>query len=86
MGAGAGWTASSSSDGDSSVKYEEVYLKAYTNRRDARSGPTDYFGFYNILRHHQSLDRGDTRSGLLPRQVVTAGGLTWQIISWKLAV
>jgi len=40
-----------------SVKYEEVYLKAYDNGRDARNGLTDYFAFYNARRHHQSLDR-----------------------------
>ncbi|WP_434551788.1 IS3 family transposase [Salinisphaera hydrothermalis] len=40
-----------------SVKYEEVYLKAYDNGREARVGLTDYFAFYNAKRHHQSLDR-----------------------------
>ena len=29
------------------VKYEEVYLKAYKNGRDARAGIGDYFRFYN---------------------------------------
>ena len=37
------------------VKYEEVYLKAYQNGRDARIGIGDYFRFYNTQRHHQAL-------------------------------
>ena len=40
-----------------SVKYEEVYLKAYENARQARSGLGTYFAFYNSRRRHQSLDR-----------------------------
>jgi len=38
------------------VKYEEVYLKAYQDGRDARIGIGDYFRFYNTERPHQSLD------------------------------
>jgi len=38
-----------------SVKYEEVYLKAYQDGRDARSGIGDYFRFYNTERPHQAL-------------------------------
>ena len=37
------------------VKYEEVYLKAYQNGRDARVGIADYFRFYNAERPHQAL-------------------------------
>ncbi len=37
------------------VKYEEVYLKAYQNGRDARVGIGDYFRFYNLERPHQAL-------------------------------
>jgi putative transposase len=37
------------------VKYEEVYLKAYQDGRDARIGIGDYFRFYNTERPHQSL-------------------------------
>ena len=40
-----------------SVKYEEVYLKAYDSGRDAKAGLADYFAFYNAKRHHQGLDR-----------------------------
>jgi putative transposase len=37
------------------VKYEEVYLKAYQDGRDARVGIGDYFRFYNAERPHQAL-------------------------------
>jgi putative transposase len=38
-----------------SVKYEEVYLKAYQDGRDARTGLGNYFWFYNTERPHQTL-------------------------------
>ena len=38
-----------------SVKYEEVYLKAYQDGRDARIGLANYFRFYNTERPHQAL-------------------------------
>ena len=37
------------------VKYEEVYLKAYQNGKEARIGISDYFRFYNTARPHQAL-------------------------------
>ena len=37
------------------VKYEEVYLKAYANILEAQRGLEDYFRFYNGLRPHQAL-------------------------------
>ena len=37
------------------VKYEEVYLEAYQNGRDARNGIREYFRFYNNQRPHQAL-------------------------------
>ena len=40
-----------------SVKYEEVYLKAYESITDARKSLGVYFNFYNAERRHQSLDR-----------------------------
>jgi putative transposase len=40
-----------------SVKYEEVYLKAYDNVGHARQSLDTYFRFYNEKRRHQSLDR-----------------------------
>jgi putative transposase len=38
-----------------SVKYEEVYLHDYRSPREARSGLSRYFTFYNDHRLHQSL-------------------------------
>ena len=38
-----------------SVKYEEVYLKAYQDGRDARICLGNYFRFYNTERPHQAL-------------------------------
>ena len=40
-----------------SLKYEEVYLKAYDSVAEARLGIGTYFRFYNRERRHQSLDR-----------------------------
>ena len=37
------------------VKYEEVYLKAYANGLEARRGLREYFRFYNDRRPHQAL-------------------------------
>lgn len=39
-----------------SVKYEEVYLKAYDSVSAARHGLAAYFDFYNTRRPHQSHD------------------------------
>jgi len=49
-----------------SVKYEDVYLKAYETVAEARDGIGTYFEFYNHERRHQGLDR------LTPEQVYTA--------------
>jgi putative transposase len=40
-----------------SVKYQEVYLKAYESVAHARKSLGVYFNFYNAERRHQSLDR-----------------------------
>ena len=40
-----------------SVKYEEVYLRAYDTATDARASIGRYLGFYNSRRPHSSLDR-----------------------------
>jgi len=37
------------------VKYEEVYLKAYQDGKDARTRIGEYFRFYNAERPHQAL-------------------------------
>ena len=39
-----------------SVKYEEVYLRAYDSVSAAKAGLRQYFNFYNTQRPHQSLD------------------------------
>ena len=41
-----------------SVKYEEVYLRAYESVSDARSSIGRYLDFYNTRRPHQTLDGG----------------------------
>ena len=46
-----------------SLKYEEVYLHAYDDLRDARRRVERYLEYYNHGRSHQSLD------GLTPEQV-----------------
>ena len=37
-----------------SIKYEEIYLKAYDSVRAARNGITQYLQFYNAQRPHQA--------------------------------
>jgi len=37
------------------VKYEEVYLKDYSNPWEAQESLNDYFNFYNTERPHQAL-------------------------------
>jgi putative transposase len=39
-----------------SVKYEDVYLKAYNSIAEVRSGLTTWFDRYNTQRRHQGLD------------------------------
>jgi putative transposase len=39
-----------------SVKYEDIYLRAYANGTEARNGLTQYFRFYNGVRVHQVLE------------------------------
>ena len=39
-----------------SVKYEEVYLRAYDSVSDARASLGRYLDFYNARRPHSSLD------------------------------
>lgn len=40
-----------------SIKYEEVYLRAYDTVADARTSMGKYLAFYNGRRPHSSLDR-----------------------------
>ena len=39
------------------IKYEEIYLKAYDTVTEARASIGRYLGFYNARRPHSSLDR-----------------------------
>jgi putative transposase len=50
-----------------SLKYEEVYLKAYENVAEAIRGIGDYFDLYNEERPHQALAR------LTPNEVYAGG-------------
>ncbi|GBD98333.1 integrase core domain protein [bacterium BMS3Abin07] len=57
-----------------SVKYQDVYLKAYGSIAEARNGLREYFEFYN-RRRHQSLDRrtpDDVYWNTLPPREVAA--------------
>jgi len=55
-----------------SVKYQDVYLKAYSSIAEVRKGLGTYFEFYNSRRRHQSLDRrtpDDVYWSTLPQKV-----------------
>ena len=58
-----------------SVKYEEVYLKAYDTVADAKANLGRYLDFYNTRRPHQTLD-GKTPDAFycqnLPKETFTA--------------
>jgi putative transposase len=56
------------------VKYEEVYLKAYQDGRDARVGIGDYFRFYNAERPHQSLGYRTPAEVFIPNPVEANDG------------
>ena len=55
------------------VKYEEVYLKAYASVLEAQRGLEDYFRFYNGLRPHPR--RGLWATGPRPRCSMGSRGL-----------
>ena len=40
-----------------SVKYEDIYLKAYGSMAEVKKGLAAYFTFYNEKRWHQNFDR-----------------------------
>jgi transposase InsO family protein len=56
-----------------SVKYEEVYLRAYETVGEARNSIGRYLDFYNRRRPHSSLDAG---SSLLHPAAAPSGSLT----------
>jgi len=39
-----------------SVKYEDIYLRAYDSVSEVKAGLSRYFNFYNNRRPHSSLD------------------------------
>ena len=39
-----------------SLKYEDIYLKGYTDGREAKAGIAQWVAFYNTQRPHQALD------------------------------
>ena len=55
-----------------SVKYEEVYLKAYDTVANARASLGRYLGFYNRQRPHSSLDRRKPDEAYCTRQSLAA--------------
>jgi len=57
------------------VKYEEVYLKAYQDGRDARAGIGDYFRFYNTERPHQALGYRTPAEVFASSLAATHGGM-----------
>ncbi len=62
-----------------SVKYEDVYLKAYETVAEVRAGIGKYCDFYNSERRHQNLSRQT------PDQVYL-GDIQWPVMtdSWPL--
>jgi len=63
------------------VKYEEVYLKAYQDGRDARIGLGNYFRFYNAERLHQALGYLTPAEVFTPITVESAyGGMVESLI------
>ena len=58
-----------------SVKYEEVYLRAYDSVSEARASIGRYLDFYNGRRPHSSLD-GAPGSSLLQSAAAPLGSLT----------
>lgn len=59
------------------IKYEEVYLRAYASASEARAGIGRYPGFYNSHRPNSSLDGKTSRSSLLqPADARGGSGVT----------
>jgi len=55
-----------------SVKYEEVYLRAYESVGDARASIGRYLAFYNGGRPHSSLDRRTPDEAYFASQKIAA--------------
>lgn len=64
------------------VKYEEVYLKAYQNGRESRISLGNYFRFYNAERPHQALGYRTPQEVFAPNPIPVAtmtGGMVESI-------
>ena len=60
-------------EGWRSIKYEEVYLKAYKDGTEAKQGIGSYLDFYNRERPHQALGYRtpqETYQGEQPREEI----------------
>jgi putative transposase len=55
------------------VKYEEVYLKAYQDGKEARYSLDSYFQFYNTKRPHQSLAYRTPANVYVPIDFINGG-------------
>ena len=58
-----------------SVKYEDIYLKAYASMVEVKNGLATYFKFYNAKRWHNSFDRKTPNMvyfGTLPQKQAAA--------------
>jgi len=58
-----------------SVKYEDIYLKAYSSMAEVRKGLATYFTFYNERRWHQNFDNKTPAMvylGIQPQRQVAA--------------
>ena len=60
-----------------SVKYEEVYLRAYDSVAEARASIGRYLDFYNRKRPHSSLERPDAGSRLLRPPAAGRGSMNF---------
>ena len=58
-----------------SVRYEEVYLKAHQDAREARIGLGNYFCFYNTERPHQAIGYRTPTKVLISTRVEANNGI-----------
>ena len=75
-----------------SVKYEEVYLKAYDTAVEAEAGIGAYLRFYNDERPHQALDYQTLRQvfkagrylveAMNDKRLATLVQYRWQAVVW----
>ena len=67
-----------------SVKYEDIYLRAYETPAALRAGLTRYFDFYNTRRRHTALDRR-TPDAVYFEQVAVMDWLSRRVLSWRVS-